>query len=169
MAGSLHQIDFLLTSTESVDEATPTAILRQWRTDLVRASVSVSYAIGVLSLDIEVLNHSLTSSSEDVLQVIVDDLPRILASGWIEGGWSISPVTEFAIDQAEALLGLHAEMVTSNLSDHAAVHDLLARTKQERQVFYKLRGQLNDRLSQIQDVVRKQYAAGVASIDDWLK
>lgn len=174
MANSLPEIDFLLTRTGAADEATPTATLRQWRADLVRASVSVSYAISVLSLDIEVLNHSLTSSSEDVVQAIVDDLPRILASGWIEGGWSISPVesispvAEFEIDQAEDLLGLHAEMVTSDLSDHTVVRDLLARTKQERLVLYKLRGQLDDRLSRIQEAVRNQYASGVASIDDWL-
>lgn len=171
---SLQEIDLLLTRTVSANEDTPTATLRQWRADLVRTSVSVSYAISVLSLDIDVLNHSLTSSSGDVLKALVDDLPGILASGWVGGGWSLSPGAltpidaEFDLDKEEGLLDLHTEMVTSDLSDHNVVGDLLARAKQERTVLFKVKGLLEDRISRIQEVVRKQYASGVASIDDWL-
>lgn len=174
MTKSLQEIDLLLTQTVSANEDTPTATLRQWRADLVRASVSISYAISVLSLDIDVLNHSLTSSSEDVLQALVDDLPGILASGWVGGGWSLSPdaltpiAAEFELDKEVGLLSLHAEMVTSDLGDHNVVGDLLARTKQERQALFKVKGLLEDRISRIQEAVRKQYASGVASIDDWL-
>lgn len=171
----LSDIHRLLTETASASEVIPTAALRQWRSDLVRASVSISYAINVLSLDIEVLNHSLTSSSEDVVQALVDDLPGMLASGWEEGGWTLSPdaftstATELEIDQALKLLDLHAEMVTSDLGDHAVVGDLLVRTKQEREILHGLRGELDDRLRGIQEAVRKQYASGVASVDDWLR
>ena len=174
MTNSLQGIHLLLARTVSADEATSTATLRQWRTDLVQALMSVSHAISVLSLDIEILNHSLTSSSEDVVQALVDNLPSILASNWIEGEWSLSPNAltpvgaEFEIDQEADLLGLHAEIVTSNLGDHKAVRDLLTRTEQERQAFFKVKGQLDDRLRQIQEVVRKQYVSGVASVDDWL-
>lgn len=174
MTKSLQEIDLLLTQTVSANEDTPTATLRQWRADLVRASVSVSHAISVLSLDIDVLNHSLTSSSEDVLQALIDDLPGILASGWVGGGWSLSPDALTPIDAGfelngeTELLGLHLEMVASDLSNHNVVGDLLARTKQERQSLFKVRNLLEDRISRIQEAVRKQYASGVASIDDWL-
>jgi hypothetical protein len=169
---SLQEIDLLLSKTVSVSEITPTPALRAWRSDLVRASVTLSYAISVLSLDIEVLNHSLTSPSGDVLKALVDDLPGILASGWVGGGWSLSsdalmPVNP-GFELEMELLGLHAEMVSSDLSDHSVVGELLARTKQERQLLFKTKGLLEDRIRQIQEAVRKQYATGVASVDDWL-
>jgi len=172
---SLPEIDVLLSKTVTADENTPTATLRTWRADLVRSSVAVSYAISVLSLDIDVLTHSLTSPSEDVLKTLVEDLPGILASGWVGGGWSLSsdsltPVDAgFELNGETGLLGLHSEMVTSDLSDHDVVGDLLARTKQERQALFKTKGLLEDRIRRIQEAIRKQYATGVASVDDWLR
>lgn len=172
---SLPEIDVLLSKTVTADENTPTSTLRTWRSDLVRASASVSYAISVLSLDIDVLNHSLSSESEDVLKALVEDLPGILASGWVGGGWSLSSdsLTTISagikIDEDAELLSLHQEMVTSDLSDHNVVGDLLARAKQERAHLFKTKGLLEDRIRRIQEAVRKQYATGVASVDDWLR
>jgi hypothetical protein len=88
---SLEEIDSLLGRATPIDESTPTATLRQWRTDLVRASVLVSYGIGVLSLDVEILTRGGAALSEEVLAARVDDLPDILANGWVGGGWSLSP------------------------------------------------------------------------------
>ena len=109
------------------------ATLRKWRTDLVRASVLVSYAIGVLSLDVEILTRGEAALSEDVLATMVDDLPDILANGWVGGGWSLSPdaaasvgaAAEIAMDQSNGLLRLHADVVMSDLADPDVVADLL--------------------------------------------
>src|SRR5580692_9377475 len=88
---TLAEVDNVLSRTAGVDVSIPAGALRQWRTELVRASVVVSYGVGVLSLDKEALTRGASSSRSDVLQAVVDDLPDILATGWVGGGWSLSP------------------------------------------------------------------------------
>lgn len=176
MTYSIEDFDAVLSRAQPVTLSTPASTLRQWRVELVRASVFISYAIGVLSLDIEILHQSIVSTSENVLQSLVDDLPGILASGWVGGGWSLSPdasvsvgaAAELAADQAESLLELHREMVTSDLRDPALVRDLLTRIEQQRVSLADRRAQLEDRIRRIQQIIRQQYAVGAASIDDWL-
>jgi hypothetical protein len=173
---SLEEIDSLLGQATPIDESTSTSTLRQWRTDLVRASVLVSYAIGVLSLDVEILTRDASGLSGDVLAARVDDLPDILAEGWVGGGWSLSPdatasvaaAAEVAMDQSDGLLRLHADVVLSDLSDPDEVDALLADVEQLRAELVERRGQLEGRIRKIQEVVRLQYASGAASVDDWL-
>jgi hypothetical protein len=173
---SLEEIDSLLGQATPIDESTPTATLRQWRTDLVRASVLVSYAIGVLSLDVEILARGTSGESGDVLAARVDDLPDILADGWVGGGWSLSPdaaasvaaAAEVAMDQSDGLLRLHADVVLSDLADPDEVGALRADVEQLRAELVERRGQLEGRIRKIQEAVRLQYASGAASVDDWL-
>jgi len=173
---SLEEIDFLLAQAGPISESTAAATLRQWRTDLVRASVFVSYAIGVLSLDVEILTRGETGLSEDVLAARVDDLPDILATGWVGGGWSLSPdaavsvaaAAELALDQSDGLLRLHADVVMSDLADAEVVGDLLAMVEQLRTELVERRETLESRITTIQEVIRNQYASGAASVDDWL-
>ena len=176
MVRSLEEIDSLLGRATPIDESTPTSTLRQWRTDLVRASVLVSYAVGVLSLDVEILTRGASGESGDVLAARVDDLPDILADGWVGGGWSLSPdagasvaaAAEVAMDQSDGLLRLHADVVLSDLADPDEVGALLADVEQLRAELVERRGQLEGRIRKIQEVVRLQYASGAASVDDWL-
>ena len=176
MVRSLDEIDLLLGQAGPVRESTPTPTLRQWRTDLVRASVFVSYAIGVLSLDVEILKRGDEVLSEDVFAARVDDLPDILATGWVGGGWSLSPdatasvaaAAELAMDQSEGLLRLHADVILSDLGDPEVVGDLLARVEEILQELAERREELERRIRMIQEVVRTQYASGAASVDDWL-
>ena len=173
---SLEEIDSLLGQAGPVTESTAAVTLRRWRTELVRASVFVSYAIGVLSLDVEILTRGEAASSEDVLAARVDDLPDILATGWVGGGWSLSPdatasvaaAAEVATDQAEGLLRLHADVVMSDLADGEVVGDLLVRVEELRAELVERREELESRIRRIQEVVRDQYASGAASVDDWL-
>ena len=168
----------MLERTNPVNESIPAGTLRQWRTELVRASVFVSYAIGVLSLDVGVLNHGVSSPDDDALESLVDDLPDILASGWVGGGWSLSPdasasvaaaaAAEAALDQSFGLLGLHAETVSSDLGDPEVVRDLRIRVEQQLEALTRRRDQLESRIRRIQEVVLAQYGTGAASVDDWL-
>ena len=176
MTISLQDVESVLRRTSAVDDSVPAPTLRQWRTELVRTSVFVSYAIGVLSLDAEVLAHAGTTSGEDALQSIVDDLPGLLAGGWVGGGWSLSPdasasiaaAAEVAADESEGLLGLHAEMATCDFDDAEVVADLLSRVEEQRQALTERRITLEERIRQIQEIVLRQYASGAASVDDWL-
>jgi len=179
MTYSLEEFDSLLSRAKPVNASLPVATLRQWRTELVRASVFVSFAIGVLSIDVEVLQNSLKaieSSDKDVLKTIIDGLPSILASGWVGGGWSLSPdasvsvgaAAELSLDYAEGLLELHSEMVSSDLGDPVTVGDLMERVSEQRQALISRREQLEARIKQIQQAVLQQYAAGTAAVDDWL-
>jgi hypothetical protein len=175
---SLEEIDSVLDRTSAVSELTPTGTLRGWRTELVQASVAVSYAIGVLSLDVEVLTHSSSSGDDDALAALVDGLPDILASGWVGGGWSLSPdasvsiaaaaSTEAALEQPADLLGLHLQTVTSDLDDPDVVHDLLTRVQHEVAALTERRDHLEARIRKVQEAVLAQYGTGEASVDDWL-
>jgi hypothetical protein len=106
----------------------------------------------------------------------VDDLPDILADGWVGGGWSLSPdagasvaaAAEVAVDQSDGLLRLHADVVMSDLADPDVVGELLASVEQLRAELVERRGQLESRIRRIQEAVREQYASGAASVDDWL-
>jgi hypothetical protein len=176
VTSSLEEVDAILRRTEQIDASIPAATLRQWRTELVRTSVFVSYAIGVLSLDLEVLTHTRPELPEDALQSIVDDLPGLLAAGWVGGGWSLSPdasvsiaaAAEVAADESEGLIGLHAEMVECDFDDSAVVQELFIRVEQQRLALTKRRIQLEERIRRIQEAVLHQYATGAASVDDWL-
>ncbi len=179
MTYSLEEFDSLLSRAKPVNASLPVATLRQWRTELVHASVFVSFAIGVLSIDVEVLRESLEaieSSENDVLKAVVDDLPSILASGWVGGGWSLAPdasvsvgaANELSLDHAEGLLELHSEMVSSDLGDPVTVGALMERIAEQRQALISRREQLEARIKQIQQAILQQYAAGTATVDDWL-
>ena len=172
----LREVEALLRRAEPVNESVSPAILRQWRSELVRASVFLSYAIGVLSLDSAILERAQTSLVDDVMASLIDDLPGLLASGWVGGGWSLAPeasasvaaANEFALDDAAGLLDLHGEMVASDLNSAGVVDDLLARISLRRETYLLLREQIEARLSSIQEVMRAHYASGAASVDDWL-
>ncbi len=177
MTYSLEEFDSILRRANPVNVKTPAATLRRWRTELVRASVFISYAIGVLSLDLEILNRSLETKTDDVFEELVDELPNLLTSGWLGGGWSLSPdasasvgaAAELAADQAKDLIGLHAELAESDLSDRAVVTDLLSRTASHREALIGRREKLEHKIRKIQQTIRSQYAAGTASVDDWLR
>jgi hypothetical protein len=173
---SLEEIDAVLSRANPVDETAPPATLRRWRTDLVRSSVFVSYAIGVLSLDVEILTRGTTAECADVVAATVDDLPDILASGWVGGGWSLSPdaaasvaaAAEVAMDESDGLLALHAAVATSDLDDPEVAGELLVLVREQLQELIERRAQLENRIQKVQETVLQQYASGVASVDDWL-
>ncbi|HEY1761574.1 MAG TPA: hypothetical protein VGG17_03170 [Acidimicrobiales bacterium] len=177
MTNSIDEIDAVLSQTQPVSEYTSLDNLREWRGELVHTSVYVSYAISVLSLDQEILEQSHSATDPHDLQLLVDRLPQLLASGWVGGGWSLSPDAATSVqaaddltkDYAEGLLGLHAELAASDLGDSKVVDSLEARVKEQRGALCQRRNELEERIRSIQGVMRDHYKSGTASIDDWLK
>lgn len=177
MANPLHVIDALLSRTQPVNEATPLDSLRKWRGELVHTSVAVSYAIGVLSFDVEILEQTKSATDPHDLQLLVERLPQLLADGWVGGGWSLSPdavasveaADDLAKDYAADLLEVHAELAGSDLGDAEVVHDLHERASEQRSALSQRRDALEERIRAIQGVMRAHYKSGEASVDDWLK
>lgn len=177
MTVPLTEVFEVLHRVGKVDATTPTATLRAWRSDVVRASVLVSYALGIYSLDIKILERASTTRVDDVLGALVDDLPELLTSGWVGGGWSLAPdasisvaaATEMDFDSVVRRLELHGEMMTSDLSDPGIVQNLTERMNVARTELSDLRDNLSSRLKLIQQSVLDRYASGEASVDDWLQ
>lgn len=176
MEDDLAAIDELLRYAEKVDATMPTKMLREVRGELVRTSVFVSYAIGVLSLDLKILNRCWASPTEEVVQTLVDDMPEMLTTGWVGGGWSLSPdasasvaaAAELSSEDSIRLLELHAELATSDLGDLDVVQNLALRVKDQKSALCERREKLEQDIRKIQKLVQQHYASGVTSVDDWL-
>lgn len=160
----------------TIHATTPTTVLRTWRTEAVRASVLISYALGIYSLDATILERARSSGAPNVLATLVDDLPALLATGWVSGGWSLSPdasasvaaAAEFDVETVASRLELHGEMVTSDLGDPAIVLDLLDRVNEQCTVLVELKDEFTRQLARIQAMVLDRYTTGDASVEDWL-
>lgn len=172
----LDVIDDLLQRTSTVDESISPATLREWRTNLVRVSVTVSYAIGVLSVDCEYLERCRQAPGDEVLQDLVDNLSQMLASSWVGGGWSLSPdasasvwaAEQLVTNESNVLLTLHTELATSDLGDPQRVADLLVRIRDFHDELTERRSRLEARIRSIQSAMLRHYKNGTASTSDWL-
>jgi len=177
MDRNLAAIDELLRRTEDIDSLMTTPILREIREELVRTSVFVSYAIGVLSLDLKILNRCWESTSGEVLDKLVSDMPEMLATGWVGGGWSLSPdasasvaaAAELANGDPIELLALHAELAASDLGDLDVISSLLIRVEAERLALNDRKMKMERRIRMIQKIVLERYSSGEVTVDDWLK
>jgi hypothetical protein len=153
-----------------IADAAPPAVLRQRRRALALTSARLSYAAEVLALDLEVLTRH-EGAVEDALQAIVDDLPEILAESWYSREWTFSVDTSdvtAATAETDELLDLHREMVRSDLADPRIARSLLVRMEIRRGALIERTGQLEEEIKDIQRSLLRQYAAGIASTDDWL-
>jgi hypothetical protein len=170
MPRSLDELDGVLNRTYGVNDSVPPTLLRQRRTALTPTWNCVSYAVEVLSLDLEVLDRQ-EQADEDHLQAIVDDLPDLLAGHWDDNAWFFSIDTADSIAVAadtSGLLDLHLEMASSDLDDPNVARSLLVRMNAQRSALIERKNRLEEEIEQIQEVLVRQYATGTASTDDWL-
>jgi hypothetical protein len=72
------------------------------------------------------------------------------------------------VADTDGLLDLHQELVSSDLDDPSVARSLLARMKIRKSALMKRKHRLEKEIKQIQAILLRQYAAGVASADDWL-
>jgi hypothetical protein len=170
MSRSLSELERTLDTDGLIADPVPPAVLRQRRTALALISARLSYAMEVLAIDVEVLNRH-QGPKEDTLQAIVDDLPEILAESWYSTAWpfsvDVSDVTAAAAE-TDGLLDLHHEMVRSDLADPRIARSLFVRMKVRRSALMERNSQLEKEINDIQESLLRQYAAGIASTEDWL-
>lgn len=177
MTNHIDEFNTLLKETQPVSNKVPSETLRVWRARLVGASVTISYAIGVLSIDIEYLTRALQNSNKIVLDALVEKLPEIVTSGWVGGGWSLSPDAaisvkvseELSLDDDNPLLALHAEMASCDFENKEEVLNLLIQVNDQIVILRQIQKSLEERTKEIQFEMRDRYAKGTASIDDWLQ
>jgi hypothetical protein len=145
-------------------------VLRQRRSALTAARNYMACAIDVLALDLEILNWQEQSEGNNV-PAIIDELPDLLATGWDSRTWTFSvDISDLiaAVTHTDRLLDLHEEMVASELEDPDIAHSLFVRMKARRNALVHRTNQLEKEIEQIQKLLLQQYAAGIASTDDWL-
>ena len=175
MIGSIQDIEVLLRLTQPIPDNVPTTTLRQWRNELVEASVGASYAISILGLDLSLLDRARASSRADVVAQLVEELPQLLAAEWVGGGWSLSPDASASVaaasllaNQDSELYSLHAAVAACDFTDAEVVGELHERVDQQHRRLQALHAQLESHVRDIQNAMRHRYATGVASVDDWL-
>jgi hypothetical protein len=170
MSRSLDELERAPDQADLIADSAPPAVLRHRRTALALISGRLSYVAEVLALDLEVLSRC-KGSEEDTLQAIVDDLPETIAESWYSSAGSSSVDTSVltaATAETDGLLDLHHEMVRSDLADPKIARSLLVRMEVRRGALIERNGQLEKEIKGIQASLLRQYAAGMASTDDWL-
>ena len=74
-----------------------------------------------------------------------------------------------ATAETDGLLDLHHEMVRSDLADTRIARSLLVRMEVRRGALIERNGELKKEINDIRASLLRQYAAGIASTDDWLE
>jgi hypothetical protein len=173
---TLSDVDELLGTTSTLDSSTPAARLRGGRDDLVHVAVLLSYARHVLSVDIGAL-QALAEAPDPDLQDLVDNMPRVLETASIGGGWSLSPdapattaSARRAIEgAADGLMPVHAEMARIDLRSREAVQDTLRELEVQHATVAERREVVEKRVREIQAILVDQYKRGEADPDDWVR
>ncbi len=134
----------------------------------------LSYARNVLSIDVGVLRSALQGTSD--LEATVDDLPGILASESIGGGWSLSCDSPIAMasarqalqGEAEGLLSAHGRIAEMDVSRPESVQSALEDVQEQLALVVECRETVERSLRQHQSAIVQRYKSGDADVDDWL-
>jgi hypothetical protein len=138
-------------------------------------AVLLSYARHVLSVDVEVMRSIAEDPARD-LQGLVDDLPHLLATASIGGGWSLSPDSvstmksaNGAIEgEADGLLSAHRQLAMSDLHSHEAVARVLSELETQLAQVTERLSAVEKRVQELQAALVQQYKSGAADADDWV-
>jgi hypothetical protein len=176
MSLTLMDVDQLLESASTLDSTTPAPRLRGGRDDLVHVAVLLSYARHVLSVDVGALEAIAEAPAPD-LQVLVDDMPRVLEAASIGGGWSISPdapATTASARQAiegaaDGLMSAHCDLARVDLRSPEVVRDTLRELRVQLEMVAERRELVEKRVREIQALLVELYKRGGADPDDWVR
>ena len=158
----------------AIDSFDPQA-LRSARANLVTVAVFLSYAIGVLSVDLELIHHSATN--EDLIDNLESELPSILSKGWVGGGWSLSPeasasilaARELSEDHAQDLLQLHEKTALANFRDREEIEQLEKKIQEEKLRYTTTRDECEKTIKHIQSKLLALYKNKTIDPDEWLE
>ncbi|MGD0882164.1 MAG: hypothetical protein ABSB09_11410 [Acidimicrobiales bacterium] len=170
----LTDIDQLLRRTSQISGSTPARQLRDQRNQLAHAAVLLSYARNVLSIDVGVLQSALGGTID--LQTTVDELPGILASASIGGGWSLSSDSPIAMasarqalqGEAEDMLSAHGRIADMDVRRPESVQRVLDDVEEQLELVAELRESVERSLREHQTAIVERYKSGDAHTDDWL-
>jgi len=173
---TLVDVDQLLETTTALEPSTPAARIRGGRDDLVHVAVLLSYARHVLSVDIGALK-ALEETPPGDLQALVDNMPRVLETASIGGGWSLSPdapATTASARQAlegaaDGLMPVHAQLVRLDLGSPVAVRETLRELEIQLTMVSERREMVERRVRELQKLLAEQYKRGEADPDDWVR
>ncbi len=173
---TLMDVDQLLDNAATLDSSTPAARLRGGRDDLVHAAVLLSYARHVLSVDMGAL-EAIAGASAGELQDLVDNMPRVLETASIGGGWSLSPdalATSESARQAvegaaDGLMPAHAEVARLDPRSPEAVRETLREIEIQVSMVSERRERVEKRVREVQALLVEQYKHGEADPDDWVR
>lgn len=173
---TLVDIDELLATVAALDSSTPAARLRGGRDDLVHVAVLLSYARHVLSVDIGAL-QAICDAPDPDLEHLVENMPRVLESASIGGGWSLSPdavATTASARQAiegaaDGLMPAHGELAAIDLHSAQAVRRTLRELQVQHVMVAERREMVERRVREIQALLVEQYKRGDADPDDWVR
>jgi hypothetical protein len=171
----LSDVDELLSTTSPVDPSLPADRLRKLRDEFAHMAVILSYARHVLSVDVEVM-RSIADDPKRDLQALVDELPRLLATSAIGGGWSLSPDSvatmksaNGAIEgEADGLLTAHSQLALADLHSHEAVARALSELETQLAQVTERLDSVERRVRELRAVLVEQYKSGAADADDWV-
>ncbi len=171
----LTDIDQLLRNTTQIGGSTPTEQLRDQRNQLAHAAVLLSYARNVLSIDVGVLRSALGGTAD--LQSTVDELPEILASASIGGGWSLSSDSPIAMasarqalqGEAEGMLSAHGRIAEMDPGRPESIQSALDDVEEQLAQVAGLRESVERSLRLHQTAIVERYKSGDADVDDWLE
>lgn len=176
MVMTLSDVDRLLEATSAADSSVPPRRIRSWRDDLANAAVLLSYARHVLSVDASILRFATEEPDRD-MQEVVDELPRLLATASIGGGWSLAPDSPATMESArramegvsEGLLTAHHHLARADLGSPGDVERVSEELDTDLAALTERRELVEQRLRDVHAVLVEQYASGDATIDDWLR
>lgn len=175
MVMTLSDVDRLLEATAATDSSVPARRIRSWRDELAHAAVLLSYARHVLSVDASILRFATEAPDRD-LQDVVDELPRLLATASVGGGWSLAPDSPATMESArlavegasDGLLAAHHHLARADLGSSDDVERVSEELEHDLAELTERRELVEQRLRDVHAVLVRQYASGTATIDDWL-
>jgi hypothetical protein len=167
-------IDQTLARTGTIDTTVSVRQLRGWRDDLAHAAVLLSYARHVLSVDIGVL-RSISDDPGD-LDAMIGDLPRLLATASIGGGWPLSPDATTTMGsagrvqtgEADALMSAHSQVAQVEFRSPEAVGRVIGELEAQLAVATDRLELVEAKVREIQAALVQRYKSGDATTGDWL-
>lgn len=176
VAVTFADVDELLSTTASVDSSVSVLKIRAWRDELAHVAVLLAYARHVLSVDVGVL-QSIAEDPERDVQAVVNDLPHLLATASIGGGWSLSPDSPATMrsagqaleGEANGLLSAHGEIALVDFRSHEDITRAIEDLEAQLGMVTSRRDSVEKRLAELRGLLVEKYKSGDATIEDWIR